>query len=81
MLALLYAYLIAPRGFRRVLRWLALCLFLVVLVMVMMLFWRVLRTLPEHHGSILHPRPHQPLSPDFIRFHPGRPYYATKEGL
>jgi hypothetical protein len=81
MLALLYAYLIAPRGFRRVLRWLALCLLLVVLVMVIMLFWRVLRTLPEHHGSILHPRPHQPLSPDFIRFHPGRPYYATKEGL
>jgi hypothetical protein len=69
MLALLYAYLIAPRGFRRVLRWLALCLFLVVLVMVIMLFWRVLRTLPEHHGWILHPRPHQPLSPDFIRDH------------
>ena len=80
MLSLLYAYLIAPRGFRRVLRWLALCLFLAVLVMVMMLFWRVLRTLPEHHGSILHPRPHQPLSPDFIRDHAHR-HYRPKETL
>jgi hypothetical protein len=81
MLALLYAYLIAPRGFRRALRWLALCLFLLVLVMVVMLFWRVLRKLPNHHGSIFHPKPHQPLSPDFIRFDPSRPYYATKEDL
>ena len=80
MLSLLYAYLIAPRGFRRVLRWLALCLFLVVLVIVIMLFWRVLRTLPEHRGSILRPRPHQPLSPDFIRDHAHR-HYRPKETL
>lgn len=81
MLALLYAYLIAPRGFRRVLRWLALCFVVVVLALVVMLFWRVLRTLPEHHGSILHPKSHQPLSPDFIRFHPSRPHHVIKENL
>ncbi len=81
MLALLYAYLIAPRGFRRVLRWFALCFFLGVLVMVVMLFWRVLRTLPEHHGSIFHPKPHQPLSPDFIRFDLSRAHCTTTEDL
>jgi hypothetical protein len=80
MLALLYAYLIAPRGFRRILRWLAVCFFIVVLAMVLVLFWRVFTTLPEHHGWILHPRPHQPLSPDFIRDH-ARPHYRPKEIL
>ena len=80
MLSLLYAYLIAPRGFRRVLRWLALCLFLVVLVMVVMLFGQVLRTLPKHHGWIFHPQPHQPLSPDFIRDHAHR-HYRPEETL
>jgi hypothetical protein len=81
MLALLYAYLIAPRGLRRILRWLAACFFIFVLVMVLVLFWRVLTTLPERHGWILHPRPHQPLSPDFIVYHPSRQYHAIKEGL
>lgn len=81
MLALLYAYLIAPRGFRRVLRWLAFCFVLVVLAMVVMLFWRVMQTLPEHHGWFLHPESHQPISPDSIRFHPNRPHHGTQEVL
>jgi len=81
MLALLYAYLIAPRGFRRILRWLAMCFFIVVLAMVIVLFWRILTTLPEHHGWILHPRSHQPMSPDFIRHDLGRQYRPTQEGL
>ena len=81
MFALLYAYLCVPRRLRFIVRWLAACLFLVALALLLILFYRVLMTVPKHHGWILHPRPHQPLSPDFIRFHPGRPYYAAKEGL
>ena len=81
MLALLYAYLIAPCGFRRILRWLAMCFFLVVLAMVLVLFYRVLTTLPEHHGSILHPRPHQPMSRDFIRHDLSRQHRSTQVGL
>jgi hypothetical protein len=74
MLSLLYAYLCVPRRLRFILRWLAACLFLVVLVLVLILFYRILMTVPKHHGWILHPRPHQPLSPDFIRDDAHRPY-------
>ncbi len=44
MLSLLYAYLCVPRRLRFILRWLAACVFLVVLVLVLMLFYRVLMT-------------------------------------
>jgi hypothetical protein len=80
MLSLLFAYLCVPRRFRFILRWLAACLFLVVVVLVLILFYRVLLTVPKHHGWILHPRPHQPLSPDFIRDYPNR-HYRPKEIL
>lgn len=80
MLSLLYAYLCVPRQLRFVLRWLAACLFLVVLALVLVLFYRVLMTVPRHHGWILHPRPHQPLSPDFIRGDAQR-HYRPKEAL
>jgi len=72
MLSLLYAYLCVPRRLRFILRWLAACLFLVVLALVLILFYRILMTVPKHHGWILHPQPHQPLSPDFIRDHASR---------
>jgi hypothetical protein len=80
MLSLLYGYLCVPRRLRFVLRWLAACLFLVVLALVLVLFYRVLMTVPRHHGWILHPRPHQPLSPDFIRGAAQR-RYCPKETL
>jgi hypothetical protein len=47
-------------------------------VLVLILFCRVLMTMPEHHGWILHPRPHQPLSPDFIRYHANRLYHPKE---
>ncbi len=72
MLALLYAYLCVPRGLRFVVRWLAMCFFVVVLFLVCLLFYCVLIRLPEHRGGFLHPEPHQPMSPDFIRHHPHR---------
>jgi hypothetical protein len=78
MLSLLFAYLCVPRRLRFILRWLAACLFLVVVVLVLILFCRVLMTMPEHHGWILHPRPHQPLSPDFIRYHANRLYHPKE---
>ncbi len=81
MLSLLCAYLCVPRRLRFVLRWLAAAFLIVVLTMVLVLFYRVLTTLPEHHGGILHPRPHQPLSPDFILYRSSRQYHVTKEGL
>jgi hypothetical protein len=55
-------------------------MFLVALALLLILFYRVLMTAPKHHGWILHPRPHQPLSPDFIRDHAHR-HYRPKEIL
>jgi hypothetical protein len=49
--------------------------------LVLILFARVLLTLRNNHGHwLLHPQPHQPMSPDFIRYHPNRQYHS-KEGL
>jgi cell division protein FtsW (lipid II flippase) len=78
MLSLLCAYLCVPRRYRFILRWLAACVFLVVLALVLILFYRVLMTVPNHHGWILHPRSHQPLSPDFIRDRAHRDYRSTE---
>jgi hypothetical protein len=72
MFALLYAYLCVPRRLLFIVRRLAACLFLVALALLLILFYRVLMTVPKHRGWILHPRPHQPLSPDFIRDHANR---------
>lgn len=81
MLALIFAYLCVPRRLRFIFRLLAMCLFVVVLVLVLILFARVLLTLRNNHGHwLLHPQPHQPLSPDFISDHPNR-QYRPKEGL
>jgi hypothetical protein len=68
MLALLYAYLCVPRRFRFIVRGLAACFFLVVLVLVLILFLRILDTVPKHYGRWFQPQPHQPMSPDFISF-------------
>ena len=78
MLSLLYAYLCVPRRLRFILRWLAACLFVAVLALVLILFYRVLMTVPNHHGWIFHPQPHQPLSPDFIRDHAHRHYHPKE---
>ena len=80
MFALLYAYLCVPRRLRFIVRWLVACFLIVVLVLVLILFCRILGTLPRHHGWILRPRPHQPLSPDFIRDDAHR-HYRSKEIL
>ncbi len=71
MLALLYAYLCVPRRLRFIVRWLAACFVIAVVVLVLILFSRVLSTVPKHRGHWFHPQPHQPMSPDFISF-PGR---------
>lgn len=81
MLALLYAYLIAPRGIRRALRWLGVLAFLVVLAMVVVLFARILLSIPVHHGWIFNPRPHEPWSSDFIHFRYSQSYHGVKEAL
>jgi hypothetical protein len=78
MLPLLFAYLCVPRRLRFILRWLAACLFLVVVGLVLILFYRILLTVPKHHGWILHPRPHQPLSPDFIRDDANQHYHPKE---
>jgi hypothetical protein len=71
MLALLFAYLCVPRRLRFIARWLAACFVIAVAVLVLILFLRVLGTVPGHHGRWFQPQPHQPMSPDFISF-PGR---------
>jgi hypothetical protein len=81
MLALICAYLCAPHGFRRILRWVALCVFLVIQATVLMLFWRVLTTAPKHHGRDFHPRSHQSTPPDFILPSLGHQYHPVKGGL
>ncbi len=48
MLALLYVYLCVPRGLRFIFRWLAVCFVILVFITVLLLFLRVLTTLPRH---------------------------------
>ena len=67
MLALLGLYRCLPRPFRIVARWLAMFLFIVVVALVLILFGRTLVAVKRNHGHwLLHPRSHEPLSPDFI---------------
>ena len=68
MLALLYAYLCVPRRLRFIARLLAACFVIVVVALVLIVFSRILGTLPERHGHWFQPKPHQPMSPDFISF-------------
>ncbi len=70
MLALLYAYLCVPRRLRFIVRWLAACFVIAVVVLVLILFSRILGTLLNLHGRWFQPQPHQPMSPDFISHHP-----------
>jgi len=69
MFAMIWAYLCVPRRFRFIARWIAAGFVLVVLVLVLILFARIILTMPLHHGNLLRPEPHQPMSPDFIRHH------------
>ncbi len=66
MFAMICAYLCIPVRFRFIAQWLAAGFVLVVLILVLVLFARIILTLPVHHGSLFHPRSHQPMSPDFI---------------
>jgi hypothetical protein len=70
MLGFLAAYLLIPRRWRFVLRWLAAGFFIVVLALVVIFFARVILTLPGDRYLWFHPKSHQPLSPDFIKHHP-----------
>ncbi len=75
MLPLIYAYLCVPRRFRFIFRWLAMCMFIVVVALVLILFARTLIAVRRNHGHwLLHPQPHQPLSPDFIVYRLHRPF-------
>jgi hypothetical protein len=66
MFALIWAYLCVPERFRFIVRWIAAGFVLMVLVLVLILFTRILHTMPVHHGNLFRPEPHQPSSPDFI---------------
>jgi hypothetical protein len=72
MFAMICAYLCIPVRFRFIARWLAAGLVLVVLIAVLILFARIILSLPVHHGSLLHPRSHQLMSPDSISHDPHR---------
>ena len=69
MFAMICAYLCVPERFRFIVRWIAAGFVLVVLVLVLILFARIILTMPLHHGNLFRPEPHQPMSPDFIRHH------------
>lgn len=72
MFAVVCAYLCIPERFRFIVRWIVAGLVLVVVILVLILFARIILTMPIHHGSLLHPKSHQPMSPDFISHHPRR---------
>jgi hypothetical protein len=72
MFATICAYLCIPVRFRFIARWLAAGFVLVILVLVLIVFARIILTMPIHHGHLFHPGPHQPMSPDFIGHHPHR---------
>jgi len=62
-------YLCIPRRFRFLARLFAMLFLVVVFALVIALFARTLMTLKRTHGHwLLHPRSHQPLSPDFILY-------------
>jgi len=69
MFAMICAYLCIPVRFRFIARWLAAGFVLVILVLVLIVFTRIILTMPIHHGNLFHPEPHQPMSPDFISHH------------
>jgi len=48
MLALIDAYVCVPRRLRFIARWLVMCLFIVVLILVLILFSQILLTLPTY---------------------------------
>ena len=73
MFAMFWAYLCVPRRFRFIARWIAAGFVLVVLVLVLILFTRIILTMPLHHGNFFRPESHQPMSPDFISHHPIHP--------
>ena len=72
MFAMICAYLCIPVRFRFIARWIAVVFVLVVVALVLILFARIILPMPMHRGSLLHPKSHQPMSPDFISHHPHR---------
>jgi hypothetical protein len=72
MFAMICAYLCIPVRFRFIARWLAAGFVLVILALVLIVFARIILTMPIHHGNLFRPEPHQPKSPDFINQHPHR---------
>jgi hypothetical protein len=72
MFAMICAYLCIPVRFRFIARWFAAGFVLVILLLVLILFARIILSLPVHHGSLFHPRSHQPMSPDSISHDPHR---------
>jgi hypothetical protein len=79
MLALLSLYRCVPVRFRFIVRWLAAGFFIFIVVVVLILFFQVLSTVPKHHGWLLNPEPHYPLSPDSISY-PLATAHHFKEG-
>jgi hypothetical protein len=76
MFSLLALYLCIPRRFRFIARWLAMCIFVVVVALVIALFAQTLIALHRNHGHwLLHPRTHQPMSPDSIVYRPQHHHY------
>jgi hypothetical protein len=71
MLALICAYLCIPVRFRFIARWFAAAFVLVVVVLVLILFSRILLTLPKHHNPPVPTKSHQPIPSDLVRRHPG----------
>lgn len=55
MLGLIAAYLCIPRRFRFIARWLVMCFFIVVLVIVLILFSQILLMLPTYRTVLSNP--------------------------
>ena len=69
MLILIAIYRCLLPRFRFIARWAAMGLFIAVTALVIALFAQTLSALKRNHGHwLLHPRSHQPLSPEFIRY-------------
>jgi hypothetical protein len=71
MFAMIWAYLCVPERFRFIVRWIAAASVLAVVVLVLILFARILLTLPKHHSAPVRSKSHQAIPSDFIRRHPG----------
>jgi hypothetical protein len=72
MLTQISMNLAVRRPFRLIGRWLAMCLYVALLALFLLLFARAFLAMRASHSHWLNPESHMPMSPDSISYRPSR---------